>query len=163
MSRRQKPVGRCAKCAAPAHSTARIGQACGKTMDGKVCRAVIGSTLNETDWTECPACTGYGLTADKVREATVSDGCLRDDSRQSGTRRKQMRLTTPRPIFKVDPLCLSTLSNHAERRRAACPSPAKCREHNRPVNRRTLLAGVKSMSGGCLKMAAVLPEKPRSL
>jgi hypothetical protein len=70
MSRRQKPVGRCAKCGAPVYSALRINQLCGKTTNGKTCRAVIVSTLNETDWKECPACTGYGSTG-----STQCAGC----------------------------------------------------------------------------------------
>ena len=63
MSRRQIPVGRCPKCGAPAYNATRINQPCGRTTDGKICMALIGSTLNETDWKECPACIGYGSTA----------------------------------------------------------------------------------------------------
>ena len=27
--------------------------------------ALIASTMDETDWKECPTCTGYGLTGNK--------------------------------------------------------------------------------------------------
>ncbi len=65
MSRRQIPVGRCTKCGAPAYNAARINQPCGRTTHGKICMALIASTMDETDWKECPTCTGYGLTVNK--------------------------------------------------------------------------------------------------
>ena len=55
-------MGRCAECGAPVYGPLRIDQLCSKTTNGKTCRAVIVSTLNETEWKECPACTGYGST-----------------------------------------------------------------------------------------------------
>ena len=38
--------------------------------------ALIGSTLNENDWKECPACTGYGLTGDRKCEQCDGVGWL---------------------------------------------------------------------------------------
>jgi DnaJ-class molecular chaperone len=76
MSRRQIPVGRCSKCGAPAYNATRINEPCGRTTNGKTCRAVIESTLNETDWKECPACTGYGLTGDRMCEQCDGVGWL---------------------------------------------------------------------------------------
>jgi len=70
------PEGRCTECGAPAHSAARIGQPCGKTTNGKTCRGVVGSTMNENDWKECPACTGYGLTGDRKCEKCDGVGWL---------------------------------------------------------------------------------------
>src|SRR5260370_25903134 len=54
------------------------------------------------------------------------------------------------------PSPFDTVESSRETARGLCAhSPAKCRGNNRPVNGcdRTLLAGVKSISGGCPKMA----------
>jgi hypothetical protein len=40
----------CTKCGAPAYNAARINQPSGRTTNGKICMALIESTLNETDW-----------------------------------------------------------------------------------------------------------------
>jgi hypothetical protein len=50
MSRRQIPVGRCTKCGVPPYNAARINQPRGRTTNRKICMALIGSTLDETDW-----------------------------------------------------------------------------------------------------------------
>ena len=47
---RQIPVGRYTKYGAPAYNAARINQPSGRTTNGKICMALIRSTLDETDW-----------------------------------------------------------------------------------------------------------------
>lgn len=61
MSTELPPVAVCTRCGDITYNVAAINLQCGKQPDGKRCKGVYGSALNNDDWAKCPACSGSGL------------------------------------------------------------------------------------------------------
>lgn len=63
--KRDMPVGSCTICRATTFNACRINERCSSTNDGKRCKGVYGSALNEGDWEECSSCNATGRRANK--------------------------------------------------------------------------------------------------
>jgi hypothetical protein len=63
LNQRPKPVARCTNCGTPSYNAILINGECGRMVSGKRCAGTNGSTMQETDWEECPACSATGWTS----------------------------------------------------------------------------------------------------
>lgn len=62
---KEKPVSVCTVCGCVGYSMNLINGKCGRRgADGKICRGVNGSMLNDNDWAACDRCAGSGLDGD---------------------------------------------------------------------------------------------------
>ena len=58
----ERPVAVCTRCGAVSYNAMLIDGVCGRSRgDGKHCRGVNGSALNQTDWAACDKCAVTGL------------------------------------------------------------------------------------------------------
>ena len=60
MSTEPPPVAVCTKCGDITYSAERINSQCDRKPDGRRCKGVYGSALNNDDWEKCIACGGFG-------------------------------------------------------------------------------------------------------
>jgi hypothetical protein len=60
MTTREKPCAICAVCGKYGSVISVIGKRCGNRHDGKRCKGVWRSAVNDGDWKECKSCDGAG-------------------------------------------------------------------------------------------------------
>jgi DnaJ-class molecular chaperone len=61
MRKMQMPVTFCAKCGAHGYSLLLANRQCGRMIQGKRCRGMHQSALEQNNWTECAACHATGF------------------------------------------------------------------------------------------------------
>ena len=70
------PVAVCTVCHTYSRNVATINCQCGNKFNGKRCKGVWGSALNESDWEECPSCEATGNESNRECEQCEGFGWI---------------------------------------------------------------------------------------